>query len=90
MQKVELINLVSIKTGHDSKVIREVLEEVMTQIKNTVVHKEDVILREFGRFHLQERKEKVGRHIKENKPLVVPAHFVVKFTPGREFAKKVR
>ena len=39
---------------------------------------------------LKERKTKVARNIKRNTSLVVPAHYVARFKPAKEFAAQVK
>ncbi|MGB0242739.1 MAG: HU family DNA-binding protein, partial [Bacteroidia bacterium] len=36
------------------------------------------------------RKTKVARNIKRNTSLVVPAHYVARFKPAKEFAQQVK
>ncbi|MEL6132639.1 MAG: HU family DNA-binding protein, partial [Bacteroidota bacterium] len=44
----------------------------------------------FGSFVVKHRKEKVGRIISQNKPIVIPAHNVPSFKPAKVFIEKVK
>ncbi|HAY70842.1 MAG TPA: integration host factor subunit beta, partial [Saprospirales bacterium] len=44
----------------------------------------------FGSFVLKKRAKKIGRHIKENKPIEIPEHFIPSFKPSKVFTDQVK
>ena len=44
----------------------------------------------FGSFVIKKRAQKVGRHIKENKAIVIPEHFIPAFKPAKVFVEQVK
>ena len=70
--------------------IADTIDNLFVVVKNSMVNGNNIYLRGFGTFELKERKTKVARNIKRNTSLVVPAHFVARFKPAKEFAGQVK
>jgi DNA-binding protein HU-beta len=51
---------------------------------------ENVYVRGFGSFVIKKRAQKVGRHIKEGKSIVIPAHYIPAFKPAKVFVEQVK
>ena len=39
---------------------------------------------------IKKRAQKVGRHIKENKAIVIPEHYIPAFKPAKIFVEQVK
>ncbi len=90
MTKAEVIAEISTKSGIDKADVSASLEAFFTVVKNSLADGENVYVRGFGSFVVKHRKEKIGRIISQNKPVVIPAHNVPSFKPAKVFVDKVR
>ena len=89
MTKMQLVKAVSKSTGIDIKTVEYVLDSTTATIKDTLIAGDMVSLRQFGVFTRQHRKAKIGRDIKNKCAVEIPAHFVPKFKPAKEFSESV-
>ena len=90
MTKAEVIAEISTKTGIDKADVSASLEAFFTVVKNSLAEDENVYVRGFGSFVVKHRKEKIGRIISQNKPVVIPSHNVPSFKPAKVFVDKVK
>lgn len=89
MTKAEIVAQISKQTGIEREKTLRVVEALMVNIKECTVAGEDVFFRGFGTFTSKQRAAKVGRLIKENKSVIVPAHRVPFFKPCLEYKEVV-
>ena len=66
------------------------LEHFFKEVKSALERGENVYIRGFGSFVLKKRAKKIGRHIKENRPIVIPEHFIPSFKPSKVFVDAVK
>lgn len=66
------------------------LESFFTEVKDTLATGENVYIRGFGSFVVKKRAEKIGRHIKKNKAIVIPEHYIPAFKPAKIFIDTVK
>lgn len=85
MTKAEIVAEISKQTGIERSAALQVLESFMLIVKDKTCEGEDIFLRGFGTFTTKTRAEKVGRIIKENKSVVVPAHKIPYFKPCEDY-----
>jgi DNA-binding protein HU-beta len=90
MTKSEIVNEIAVRTGLEKAAIADTIDNFFIVVKNSMITGNNIYLRGFGTFELKERKTKVARNIKRNTSLVVPAHFVARFKPAKEFAQQVK
>lgn len=90
MQKKDIIEQVSVSTGYEKPLVKNILESIMQHMTNNMIEGHSIYLRGFGSFVLKKRKEKKGRNIRSNTAIVIPEHYVPAFKPNQEFADKVR
>jgi DNA-binding protein HU-beta len=90
MTKAEIVNEIAIRTGLERTAIADTIDNFFVVVKKSMVEGNNIYLRGFGTFELKERKTKVARNIKKNTSLVVPAHFVARFKPSKDFAISVK
>lgn len=50
----------------------------------------DIYLRNFGSFVAKVRAKKIGRNIKKNKAVEIPAHTILTFKPAKTFADAIK
>lgn len=85
MIKAEIVNEIARTTGIDKASVLAVIEGLMTSIKDSLAHGENVYLRGFGSFIVKSRKEKLARNISKNTTDIVPAHNIPAFKPANVF-----
>ncbi len=90
MTKSEIVNEIAVRTGLEKTAIAETLDNFFVVARHSMVQGNNLYLRGFGTFELKKRETKVARNIKRNTSLVVPAHFVARFKPAKEFANEVK
>jgi DNA-binding protein HU-beta len=66
------------------------LETFFSEVKDSLAKKENVYIRGFGSFIAKKRAKKIGRNIKQNKAIVIPAHYIPAFKPAKAFVSKVK
>jgi DNA-binding protein HU-beta len=90
MRKADLVNAIAEKTGVAKVDVLVSLETFFSEIKDSLAEGENVYVRGFGSFVLKKRAKKIGRHIKENKPIEIPEHFIPSFKPSKVFVDQVK
>jgi DNA-binding protein HU-beta len=90
MTKADLISNISYKTGLEKFEVQATVEAMMQEIKASLTKGDNVYLRGFGSFIVKTRAEKIGRNIKNNTALVIPAHNIPSFKPAKVFKHEVK
>lgn len=90
MRKADLVNNISDKTGVPKVDVLVTLEAFFKEVKDSLSEGESVYVRGFGSFTLKKRAKKIGRNIKENKPIEIPAHYIPYFKPAKVFEDRVK
>ncbi|MDR0364713.1 MAG: integration host factor subunit beta [Bacteroidales bacterium] len=90
MTKAEIVAEIAARTNVEKVVVQHVVESFMESVKEAMGQGENVYLRGFGSFIIKERKQKVGRNIKEKKSIVIPAHCIPAFKPANTFADEIK
>ena len=83
MNKEEMVNELSYKTGFTKKDSEVVLDAVFQIISDSLVSGDKIQIVGFGTFEVKERAPRVGRNPKANLPVPIPAKRVPYFTPGK-------
>lgn len=90
MRKADLVANISDKTGVPKVDVLVALETFFTEVKDTLGEGENVYIRGFGSFIIKKRAKKIGRHIKKNKAIEIPEHFIPSFKPAKVFVDQVK
>ena len=90
MTKAEIVAKITEKTGIEKANTQEVVEAFMNVVKEAVSNGEPVYLRGFGSFIRKTRAEKVGRNIKKEEKIIIPAHNIPAFKPSKTFVNEVK
>ncbi|WP_255785004.1 HU family DNA-binding protein [Membranihabitans maritimus] len=90
MRKADLVSAISEKTGVPKVDVLVTLENFFTEVKGSLSDGENVYIRGFGSFIVKKRAKKIGRHIKKNKAIVIPEHYIPAFKPAKIFADQVK
>lgn len=89
MTKYELSRVIGEKTGMKTSAVIPVVEAFMKVAKDSICSGENIYLRGFGTFYIHKRAPKPARVISTGKPVIVPAHNIVKFKPVKPFKLKL-
>lgn len=90
MRKADLVANISEKTGVPKVDVLVALETFFTEVKETLGGGENVYIRGFGSFIIKKRAKKIGRHIKKNKAIEIPEHYIPSFKPAKVFIDQVK
>jgi DNA-binding protein HU-beta len=90
MRKADLINKIAEKTNIPKVDVLVTLETMFKEIKATLSKGENIYVRGFGSFITKQRAAKIGRNIKRNTAVPIPAHFIPAFKPAKEFMLEVK
>lgn len=90
MNKGELVASIA-ETGEMTKVAAgKALDSVLANMAEAMKRGERVTIAGFGSFRVVERAEQKGRNPQTGQAIVIPAHNVVKFRPGKKLCSKVK
>ena len=89
MTKIELVKIVSQKTGIDQSTVLAAVEGIVDTLKEALIVKENVYIRGWGTWTLKHRAKKTARNISKNTTLVIEAHDIPYFKPCKEFMESV-
>ena len=90
MTKAEIVASISEKSGIEKADVLRVVEDLMTEVKESLNNGNNVYLRGFGSFIVKERAEKTGRNISKNTTIKIPAHNIPAFKPAKVFVEGVK
>ena len=79
LTKVDIVKLVAKENGFSESRSKEVVETLLELIKGTLVSGEDVMISNFGRFCVKEKKERRGRNPSTGEDLMLAPRRVVTF-----------
>jgi DNA-binding protein HU-beta len=90
MTKADVIKIVAQRTGSEPLIVSQVIESLVTTVKDSLAEGNPIYARGFGSFVLKKRAKKVARNITKNEALMVDEHVVPSFKPASEFVEKVK
>lgn len=90
MRKVDVVNIIADKTGIPKVDVLVTLETLFQEIKTQLTSGENLYVRGFGSFITKRRAAKIGRNIKKNTAVNIPAHYIPAFKPSKEFIEEVK
>lgn len=85
-----MVTAIAEKTGVPKVDVLVTLETFFKEVKNSLADGENVYVRGFGSFIIKKRAKKIGRHIKKNQAIEIPAHFIPAFKPAKVFVEQVK
>jgi len=90
MNKQDLVNLVSEKTGISKKAAGKAQKAVTEAISSALEKGDSVSLIGFGSFKVIERAAREGRNPSTGEKMKIPASKGVKFTPSKVLKERVQ
>ena len=91
LKKIDLINLISSRTGLPKNLSKKILSDLL-KIFNNRISNGYLRLKNIGTFKLLNKKERIGRNPKTKKEHIISARKVVKFIPSKyitEYLNKI-
>ena len=89
MNKQDLINVASEKSGQTKKMTAEFIDAFVAVASEAMANGDDVKLVGFGTFSVVERAERSGRNPRSGETMTIPAKKAVKFKAGKELKEMV-
>jgi DNA-binding protein HU-beta len=87
--KSTLIEQVAEATQGTNKEIEQTIEAVVVAITQALTKGEKVDLRGFGKFQVNERKQRQGRNPKTGETMTIAARSVAVFKPSKELSGRL-
>ncbi len=87
VKKIDLSKSVYSKIGYTKKFSEDLVEEMLSIIKNKLKTGHGVKIYGFGRFVLKDKKARTGRNPQTGKPLLIDARRVLKFYSSKSLRK---
>lgn len=89
MNKRELIATIAESGGMTKVRAGEALDKVLAHVAGAMERGERVTISGFGSFRVVERATQKGRNPQTGDTIIIPAHNVVKFKPGKNLCARV-
>ncbi len=89
MTKRELIRQIAADLNVDQVITRQIVQQTLDTILETVAEHGRIELRNFGVFEVKLRAPRKARNPKTNEEVFVPAKTVLDFQPGKNVAKMI-
>ena len=89
MNKTDLVNSISEKTGLTKSKTNEVVDAFVSSITESLKNGEKVTLVGFGTFATTKKEARKGRNPKTGETIEIPSKTVSKFKAGSELSKSV-
>ncbi len=90
MRKADIVNIIAEKTGIPKVDVLVTIETLFQEVKSQLTKGENIYVRGFGSFITKKRAAKIGRNIKRNTAVHIPAHYIPAFKPSKEFMIDVK
>lgn len=90
MTKKDLVNKIVEDTGKQVFDVLPIVESLFNVVKLSLEEGNHIEIREFGTFQIKKRAEKLGRHIKNNEPIVIAEHFEPVFHFSQGFKDRIK
>ena len=81
--KADLVRKVAFETGRTQKVVLEIVDALLDNVKEELSHGYRVQLINFGTFEVRERSERMGRNPQTGEPMQYKARKNIGFKPGK-------
>lgn len=88
--KRDFVVQISYKLGVKQIVVRDVVDQFLDRVIESLAEGRRIELRNFGVFEVVQRKAKKGRNPKTGEVVPIPSRKAVKFSSGRIMKQKVR
>lgn len=87
MIKKDIINEIAKQTGLSKPMVKMIIEKFLSHIRESLLNKERIELRNFGVFKVKRLKSKKGRNLRTGEEIPVPERWKVTFKPSKIFLR---
>ncbi|HPP66715.1 MAG TPA: HU family DNA-binding protein [bacterium] len=87
MIKKDIVEEIAKETGLSKPLVRMIIEKFISHIRQSLLNKQRIELRNFGVFKVKQVKAKKGRNLKTGEVIAVPQRWKVIFKPSKFFLK---
>jgi integration host factor subunit alpha len=89
LTKAEIIESVHQQLGFPKKKSDEIVEQLIETIKSTLASGEDVLVSGFGKFSVNEKKERRGRNPETGEEMMIRSRRVVTFKCSGKLRRRI-
>ncbi len=89
LTKAQVVESIQNQTGFPKNRSLEIVETLLEIIKSTLVSGEDVLVSGFGKFCVNEKKERKGRNPATGKDMILAARKVVTFKCSGKLRERI-
>lgn len=90
MNRSELIALLQQRQPHlPPQAVEVAVKDLITLMAETLTMGDRIEIRGFGSFAVRWREARIARNLRTGAPVTVDAHYVPRFTPGKELRERV-
>ncbi len=89
LTKVQIVNSIANQIGYTKDYSSEILETVLEIIKKALESGDDVMISNFGKFCVKEKKERRGRNPSTGEDMILEPRRVVIFRCSGRLRKKI-
>ena len=82
MVKADIIRSIELQLGLSHEEASKQVEHIITQIKNTLMEGDSVLISGFGQWKVREKKSRIGRNPKTKEEYEISPRRVVTFYPS--------
>lgn len=82
MTKADIVERVSERIGVTKKESQDLVESVLSLLKNTLEAGEDVKISGFGKFEVKQKKNRRGRNPQTGETITIEARQILSFKPS--------
>lgn len=90
MTKKDLVNKIVEETGKQYSEVLPIVESLLNSVKTALEDGLHIEIRGFGTFQNIKRAEKIARHIKNNEPIIIPAHLEPVFHFSQDVKDRIK
>lgn len=90
MTKKEIVRTIAEEIGLTQLQTKEIVQKTFDAIVDALVAEHRIELRNFGVFEVKRRASRKARNPRTGEKVLVPAKYVVTFTPGKEMDERVK
>ena len=87
--KKEIIENVKVSIGLSSKIIQEIIYDLIDVTIETLVKQQKINIKNFGSFHINHKKQREGRNPKTKQVFGISSRNVIKFKASEIMLKKI-
>lgn len=82
MTKTDIAEKIHINTGLSKKDSTDILESILSILKNTLEREEKIKISGFGNFEIKQKKDRRGRNPQTGETITIRARRVLSFKPS--------